>query len=336
MALTKNLLTDEALVESIIRCRESGIGIPESLNRESNINDLKQFLQLAQNQGVEIARASFPKDKADFLEAIVLTSGRPAILLQNNTFAKSSEEWGTRLEAARANIERVIPAVGRIEMVNHPLGIVYKGCGWLVRPDVIVTNSHIAKEFSIKDDGGKFVFKKNVASFKTIKANIDFREEYLVDQEEQFEILEVLYFNETENPDVAFLKISRNTMSGGAVRPISVQPIPLASTTPADGAYVAAIGYPSDDSSRNPLLADELKKIFGNIYNVKRLQPGQVISSRPNMLSHDCSTLGGNSGSVLIDLNSGEAVGLHYGGEFKKENWAIPSQVIQSLLSKVD
>ena len=336
MTLTKNLLRDEALVDSIIRSCESGSCIPESLTQELNADDVRRFLQFSREQGLNTARANFPKDKADFVEAIILSSGRPAILIQNNTFASSSDEWGTRLEAARANLEKVIPAVGRIEMSNHPGGSVYKGCGWLVATDIIVTNSHVAKEFSIKDDGtGKFTFRKNVASFKTITARVDFREEYQIDKEAQFEVLEILYFDEKENPDIAFLRVSTNTIDRGVTVSLKTQPIPLSSTTITGGEQVAVIGYPSYDSERNPLQPKEMDKIFGDIYDVKRLQPGEILSARSDMLTHDCSTLGGNSGSVLVRLDTGEAIGLHYGGEFMKENWAISSQTIQGVLSRL-
>ena len=34
----------------------------------------------------------------------------------------------------------------------------------------------------------------------------------------------------------------------------------------------------------------------------------------PGYFTHDCTTLGGNSGSVVLDLTTGEAVGLHFAG----------------------
>ena len=52
-----------------------------------------------------------------------------------------------------------------------------------------------------------------------------------------------------------------------------------------------------------------MQSIFGDVYDKKRLAPGQVTEARPDVLLHDCSTLGGNSGSVLVDLATGEAVG---------------------------
>src|SRR5262249_1075036 len=44
--------------------------------------------------------------------------------------------------------------------------------------------------------------------------------------------------------------------------------------------------------------------------------------------THDCTTLGGNSGSVLLDLENGVAVGLHYAGLYQENNFAVPASVL--------
>ena len=73
--------------------------------------------------------------------------------------------------------------------------------------------------------------------------------------------------------------------------------------------------------------------IFGDVYDKKRLAPGQVTAVAADQLCHDCSTLGGNSGSVLLDFATGEAVGLHFAGRFLENNFAVPSMVIKNRLS---
>jgi endonuclease G, mitochondrial len=334
MAIIENLMRDTALVKSIIQYCDSELSIAELTRCGLTVNDVKKYLQLSINQGVEAARAEFSEPEANRLETVVLKVGRPAILIKNNTFPVRTDEWGTRLEAARGHIEKAIAAVGRIEMSNHPQGILHHGSGWLVAPDVIITNSHVARQFSLKT-GSTFSFRPNKALSKAIRVQVDFREEYRVDKEEQFEVLEVIYLDESENPDIAFLRISTNSLNKGAIATLQAKPIPLASTAIKSGAFVAAIGYPKEDSARNPLPDAEMDKIFDDIYDVKRLQPGQIMKIETEILTHDCSTLGGNSGSVLLDLATGEAIGIHYGGEFLKGNWAIPSQVIQKLMDKV-
>jgi endonuclease G len=75
--------------------------------------------------------------------------------------------------------------------------------------------------------------------------------------------------------------------------------------------------------------------IFGEVYDTKRLAPGQVTGVQPGILLHDCSTLGGNSGSVLLDLTSGEAVGLHFAGRFLEANYAVAAAVVAERLDAV-
>ena len=41
-------------------------------------------------------------------------------------------------------------------------------------------------------------------------------------------------------------------------------------------------------------------------------------------IEHDCSTLGGNSGSPVVDLETHQVIGLHFGGRFGVRNYAVP------------
>jgi V8-like Glu-specific endopeptidase len=41
------------------------------------------------------------------------------------------------------------------------------------------------------------------------------------------------------------------------------------------------------------------------------------------LFTHDCSTLGGNSGSCVIDLESNRVLGLHFKGRYLEANWAV-------------
>ena len=41
------------------------------------------------------------------------------------------------------------------------------------------------------------------------------------------------------------------------------------------------------------------------------------------LFKHDCSTLGGNSGSSVIDLETNQVIGLHFGGRYLQGNSAV-------------
>jgi hypothetical protein len=97
--------------------------------------------------------------------------------------------------------------------------------------------------------------------------------------------------------------------------------------------FVVTVGYPARDSR----VPDQelVKRIFGDVYEKKRLAPGQITDVGVDELQHDCSTLGGNSGSPVINLTSGEAVGLHFSGLFLESNFAVPATTVGQLLEKV-
>ena len=84
------------------------------------------------------------------------------------------------------------------------------------------------------------------------------------------------------------------------------------------------IGYPAWDGRRND--PEPMRRIFADIYNVKRLQPGEISGAAPASfeLLHDCSTLGGNSGSPVVDLETHRVLGLHVGGRYLENSHAIP------------
>jgi V8-like Glu-specific endopeptidase len=68
-----------------------------------------------------------------------------------------------------------------------------------------------------------------------------------------------------------------------------------------------------------------MRRIFANIYEKKRLQPGNLTNSFESVgeFAHDCSTLGGNSGSCVLDLDTGLVIGLHYSGSYMHSNYAV-------------
>jgi V8-like Glu-specific endopeptidase len=56
--------------------------------------------------------------------------------------------------------------------------------------------------------------------------------------------------------------------------------------------------------------------VFGKADGAIRLSPGKVTArqSAKKRFEHDCSTLGGSSGSCVVDFAGHCVVGLHFGG----------------------
>ncbi len=261
----------------------------------------------------------------------LIAGSRPVAKIRNNRattefIGPDSESWSKVIEETRARLDTVIPAVGRIELTNGDIS--WAGSAWLVAEDILVTNRHVASIFSrIDSQSGRFVFRTGLLS-RTVSCDIDFREEEQKSDELEHPVIEVLWIAGSDEPDVAFLRIAR-----GKGQPPLPRPIELADNLTPE-LTIAAIGYPAED----PTIPDQklVRKIFGDVYELKRLAPG-ILTRIVNetRLEHDCSTLGGNSGSVLIDVLTGRAVGLHHGGYLDDSaNLAVPAGYLRQLLNR--
>ena len=219
-------------------------------------------------------------------------------------------------------------------MQNHP-ELNWVGTGWLVAPDIVVSNAHVASQFATKSsEGAGYVFRHNFRR-RAMSASIDFRMEYGNDAVNEFRLKEVLYIGPRDDfgnhdPDVALFRLGAPLSESASLG----SPIAMSKNAPTVNLRVAVIGYPAFDS-RIPD-ADLMRSIFGDDYDLKRMAPGTIkrIDQEYSVLEHDASTLGGNSGSVILDMATGLAIGLHFAGSFLQANYAIPAAVVRQVLEK--
>jgi endonuclease G len=264
----------------------------------------------------------------DELEAIVRRVGRPPLLVRNDRveiLPDSLADFPVGTDLRIAGTEQDIPSVGRLEFVNFHMG--WGGTAWVFKAEghdrIVVTNRHVASLVARRTVSGKGVFLKD-ASLVPFGAAIDFAEE--VDSPagpgRTFEVVDIPYIADTTAPDVALLRVK------GANLP---SPLPLAEAEAGVGDLVALIGYPAFDD-RNDLQA--MAKYFRDLYDVKRYAPGKVMQALApkTVLRHDCTSLGGNSGSPVIRLSDGKVVGLHYSGVFGRANSAVGVATLQAIL----
>ncbi len=258
-------------------------------------------------------------------EAVVLFETRPSLLIRNDTFeVPTLGLWRERLAASASLIGRAIPSVGRIELARHPMSEIFPmlGTGWVIADNIIATNRHVAVFFGFKA-GDRFRFRTHPVDGQDVGIRIDFKEEHGLQDPEEFAIAEIVHIEDDAGLDMAFLKV--RTAGDGTLG----QPLVLGE--PSQGEFIATIGYPGRDS-RVP--ETRINSIFGGIYQVKRLAPGQVMATGANgMFNHDCSTLKGSSGSVVISLDSGRAVGLHFAGQFGVANSAVGGRQLKERLA---
>jgi len=270
------------------------------------------------------------------LETVVRKVGRPVLLVQDDDYLATDKQlevtgsgiWKQRLftEEARKNLMAAIPAVGRVDLENNS-DYAWVGTAWLVDDDIAVTNWHVATEFA-KRSGERFVFRTG-DNGQPMRARVDFRREHEREDTRAFVVKDVIFIAEDGEPDMALLKLEKTNGQQASLKPR----LRLSKAVPSPKDFVVTIGYPAFDSR----VLDEslITKFFGEIFDVKRLSPGQVIQLTDDLLKHDCSTLGGQSGSPVVDLNSGLVHGLHFSGVYLKENRAVPARMVADILEKV-
>lgn len=283
---------------------EIALGQPVRTAVERSADGARRAIDKIRRDGQD---AQLDPDEVVGTEAIILLVGRPALLIQEGKFFPPPEVWA-KLEQSRDAIQTTIQSVGRIEVKGHP-AMDWIGTGWLVADDVVMTNRHVAKEFT-RQSGRSWVFEPGM------RGRIDFHEEFGGSTAAEFRLTEVIGVHDEH--DLALFRVTRR--SAGKALPPPLKLVPTR-TRARKGQEVYVIGFPASDSRRND--PDEMRRIFDNIYNVKRLQPGEVKKVSGSTFEHDCSTLGGNSGSCVIDLESHRVLGLHFSGRYLEANKAV-------------
>lgn len=332
MNILEHVLADPKLRAEIDALMESGRSLPRANAGSVTRSMLKSVIHESSGFKDDFDPAVFADltDQRPWSEAVILEYTRPVLLIKNNRFdLPSSAEMSRRLLSYRPTIERSIPAVGRIELLNHPK-LRYGGTGWVVAEGIIATNRHVAEEFAYRKNG-QILFTETFQG-DTIQASIDFAEEIDSDptaHSHEVVVEEVVFMPDKDPklPDIALLRLrSHGTLPA---------PIPLQTTGLRDRLDIAVIGYPAKDF-RGVENSEAARRIFGDVYDVKRLSPGQVMITNDQdwFFTHDATTLGGNSGSVIIDMSTGAAVGMHFLGKLHLANYAVKAGTILECLTR--
>ena len=279
------------------------------------LNELRQAAAFSgQTENLDKAKSQLPK------EAIVLVDHllRPALKVCNDAINDAVPNiWLPKINTRNVDISRAMKPVGLISFANIPnAGPV--GTGFLVAKNVVMTNRHVAEEFTRPDCS----FKTHPQSQRPAAVTIDFVADYCNNNPNVHRISKVLHIEPEPGPDVALLQVEGADLPP----PLDLQTAPPAG--PLLGWDVYTVGYPFEDA-RNP--ADAQTEIFGTVFGVKRFSPGTLMDGSGSSLGgaeaflfHDCSTLGGSSGSPLISIDQGRVVGIHFSGLFENKNWAWP------------
>jgi Trypsin-like peptidase domain/PLD-like domain len=287
--------------------------------------------------GFEAIRAPSRSAHEIALETIVFRE-RPVLFVNDDwldtvnvtTFGVEAKDLVKSLNAKRAIMQPLMPLIGRIDVMGFPGNLAFVGTGWFVDSDIVVTNRHVASLIA-RQDGREYVFSRGVGG-QPIGVSVCTTHEFddlAVDASRLFAVKEVLYIERDSGPhDIAFLKVKRRTDGSKPNR------IAIASADAGDNHPVFVVGYPAR-APKNIIPDQELmKQLYRDRYDVKRAAPGYTMATQAGTSRHDCTTLGGNSGSVVLDLKTGQAVGLHFAGLYQETNYAVRASVLADYVNK--
>jgi len=250
--------------------------------------------------------------EADYTEAIVLPGLRPVFEVVGGAFPSPGDRFPD-LARDPGPVARALASIGRVNVVGVP-GLPYVGTGFVVGDGVLMTNRHVAEVFTTG------LGKEARLRFRPgITPSVDLREELRRPEHVVLRVEKPLLVHPYW--DMALLRVK------GAER---LRPLRLAVSQPGDRAAVAVVGYPAFDPRNDRKVQLE---VFRGVFGVKRLQPGYAMGlleassygRAVTAFAHDCSTLGGNSGSCVLEVKTGRVLGLHFGGAYLVANYAVPA-----------
>jgi len=299
-------------VESLLRSDVGGFESAEAPgvhhSRESAEAGLQEIMR---------GRVPTPEQTAN-IEAIILPKIRPVLDVVDGDFNTDHPLWQklNEDEEIRRKLREAIPSIGRIELPGHP-DYPYGGTGFVVGDGLVMTNRHVAAIFASGVGMRRLSFKPGH------QAGIDFLRE--LDRRTGPTLLVKRVVMVHPYWDMALLAVDGLTAQ---MKPLGLS---LRDVTGDEMIEVAAIGYPAFDTRNDPDVQNDL---FRRVFGVKRLQPGTLGGRQQTesfgklvpAVRHSCSTLGGSSGSALIDLVTGEVVALHFGGRYRKINYCVPTR----------
>jgi S1-C subfamily serine protease len=236
---------------------------------------------------------------------LVIRLLRPAPLSIGGNLGDLPEQQGHNLypqdlkdawAAFRTMVKPLLYSVGRVNLTDGT----HIGTGFLVADGVLATNRHVLDDLTFGT--GMLAPGRAQVLFQHEKGAGD-RPEHIVAIEGVVRV--------HEHFDIALLAVPK------LGRPI----VDIDTAGIQEGHRVAAIGYPAKDEVRNPLFT---AAVFGRDFGFKRAALGEVLDgTRTPALFHDCSTLGGNSGSPVFSLETGRVVAIHRAGFFMYRNEAV-------------
>jgi Trypsin-like peptidase domain len=301
----------------------------EPTTRHELADLLERGIELLGSVAEALDGAVLPERDRGALQALYAVYGRPALPVRDDQVGEPPAGWEL-LKAYREHVKKALRSVGRIQRRAEAAPDDVVGTGFLVAPNLVMTAAHVARQLG----PGRAQCAREGDRFDALQGPcIDWRAE--AGRPDAFSRFRIVEFVWEHSDDVALLRIDAE----GAMPQHASLPPPLAlretQPTGLDGAFVYVVGYPLR-GGEGGLASDTLRRIFEATLGTKQLQPGKALAPAvlDGRLRHDCSTLGGNSGSPVFLLEHGQplVVGIHVSGLPFHENRAVPAWTLRDAV----
>lgn len=253
------------------------------------------------------------------LEAVIEVTGRPAMRYSNGLVQMppadlgDNDRWRVLIATVRSKINRASASVGRVSFVGPSGAVEHSGTGWRTAGDLVVTNRHVARELMVQPDAPPASWRIDASK----RPHIDFAATDAAAAAQRFEIAELFYCAEEGDFDVAFLRVTSGAEALPPPLNLDWSPEALGSEGAGEaaprfrGREVYVVGHPYRRRG-----SELTASVFGQADGGKRWSPGLVtdLPAGKPFLEHDCSTLGGNSGSCVLTAAGHAVVGIHFAG----------------------
>jgi glutamyl endopeptidase len=308
---------------------EAEIAYTERLTGIRADPDLRAKVLAMADDGVRRLLADGPEAELDTdaragLEAVVKTNGSRPVLYVLDDFvdltAPSIGNFATTLGLLKDAVAQVCRSVGRVDDPKAgSLG--YQGTAWMIGDGLVATNYHVLQAIAPGGTrvGGRFEGRLNTG----VAVHFGHEVRKLM-PERRFPIRRVVSVGREGDPRFAVpgtrgLNFDGLDLAVLELEPVAGRPFPPplpvargddpetlgALASPGRGIYL--VGYPGDGTTRELFV-----ELFKGVKSFKRLAPGEIMDGpgtvdddrRGWILTHDASTLGGNSGSALVDLDA--------------------------------
>lgn len=295
------------------------------------------------------ATPELTSDELSSVEAIIIADGsRPSFLLREGTYAEDHPflgSWHKEMKDFRFPLRKIAACVGRIQ-IPEGNSAVYNGTGTLVpalddNERLVLTNLHVVEHARNKSG----VSMEEAPGMKLVV-----KDDWVVD-----------FIGESGNParnrwrvkEVRLPKGAGVSFSGLDAAVLRIEPFGDESEIPesvillsseedyavgAGSASLVTIGFPGEPNTATPSGTQidwnfVIKTLFNNRFGLKRVAPGRFKEGAGSItgdalghiLSHDATTFGGASGSLVFAWREDgtPSFALHFAGANAIANYAV-------------